>query len=871
MSGSITSHASISSHTSSSNHNADGSTSNATIRHHYHTHESQSLEQIGDTAYTTLLGRAHSSTDHPTLLDDSQDVLATPPAIAPSLLPEDSRILTPAKTIENINNYPVRILSDGAVQVMRGNWAAVLAIPNGTTDFVKRFFSLVLVESHADTKRMFAHLERGSQERMIFSVIRFALTNNFHEDPLKHIGVVHAHLGVKREDFVVFNRCFIAALGDILTEKGKAGEWGDGDESVWEAAMHLIASFMVPFSDEAEGLIERVSTRVGGAGVVKGVHETLMAYFQERLLPREDGVFIAASHIPQGPSDVIEYCVIQAPLTFSHSLTFVERRLQPCGRILYFVDRSNRPKCFIDLRHAKSVESIRDKDSYLIVIANEHNDLIHYIRFHSESGCEQWAVQINQRWKQFNSLSPIPTVRDVDKIVSNVFDSKQILQFTPADFVFLNLLGKGSFGKVVKVQHKDTKRIYAMKIIQKSNFQSMRNIVEVRRERAVLESVDCPFIVHFHGFFQSSDRLYFLFDFLSGGELFFRTKQAPDHHFDELTCRFYAAEIAVALEHLRIRRIVHRDIKGDNFVLDSDGHVVLTDFGFAKVLDNAKRNTATCGTLAYIAPEVLAPGPDGYSYEVDWWSLGVVMFTMLTGYFPFLRRTPQETAKAIVYDSLRFPSNVETTHRARSLCRHLMDKNPTTRISTLAKLKEHSFFAGFDWEALESRRMEPPFVPERTGPNTKYFHSKFTDQQYNLSQHQQPGLTNESQRSDNGGGGVTSSNDPRSDGSVVTSMPTAESTDPSSPLPRQLNVFSSYFFEQEEYASETNLLKKIAKKKQHYSSGGDVPQPAASTNNEDGVGKISSDFDAEEDEACVRDDGLRSRRYNHNVPTANNV
>ena len=265
-----------------------------------------------------------------------------------------------------------------------------------------------------------------------------------------------------------------------------------------------------------------------------------------------------------------------------------------------------------------------------------------------------------------------------------------------------------------------------MKVIHKNSFRSVRNVIEVRRERAILDTINHPFIVQFFGVFQSEDKLYFLFDFLSGGELFHHTKNAPGHHFSEEACRFYLAEIACALEHLRQHRIIHRDIKGDNFVLDKDGHVVLTDFGFAKVLNERRKNKSTCGTLAYIAPEVIAPTPMGYNYEVDWWSMGVVMFTMLTGFFPFLRPKPQDTAKAIVRDSLRFPPKPALSKNAQDVCKQLLRKRPYERISTLAMLKAHPFYEGFDWDALESRRMAPPFSPDRTGSNTKYFSKKYT-------------------------------------------------------------------------------------------------------------------------------------------------
>jgi hemoglobin-like flavoprotein len=176
-------------------------------------------------------------------------------------------------TLADINANPSRLLSPETIEVLSSTWDVIVASPGGTSEFAKRFFSMMIVEARDNAKRMFAHLSRSTQEHMIQSVVRFAVTNNFHPEPLKHVGVVHAHLGVQREDFITFNRCFLETLRAMLG----TSEWSDHRGDVWRDTMDLMASLMIPMSEEAEGLIAKVSHRSNGAGVVLGLHEKLVS------------------------------------------------------------------------------------------------------------------------------------------------------------------------------------------------------------------------------------------------------------------------------------------------------------------------------------------------------------------------------------------------------------------------------------------------------------------------------------------------------------------------------------------------------------------------------------------------------------------
>ncbi|KAG5506790.1 hypothetical protein GH5_06005 [Leishmania sp. Ghana 2012 LV757] len=350
-----------------------------------------------------------------------------------------------------------------------------------------------------------------------------------------------------------------------------------------------------------------------------------------------------------------------------------------------------------------------------------YQGVLHHFFFANPSTRNQW----DQRLVQLSWMMQSPT--HLEKVVAAPHHVERYLRnrisfpIVPGAFDCLDMLGVGTFGRVLLVEHKLSKHLFAMKVIRKSGFHGVRNVIEVRREK-ILYALDCPYIMKIHGSFQTNSRVYMLFDYLPGAELLLHTQLAHEHHFDEATSRFYIAELAVAVEYLRVRGIVHRDIKGDNLVLDSEGHVVLTDFGFAKSIlaepedpnhpARVIRQHTSCGTLAYIAPEVLCSSRrrSGYGPAVDWWSLGVVLFTLLTGYFPFLKPTGPATSHAIVHSALQFPPQPSLSQEARSLLQQLLQKDPASRITSLAKLRRHPFFNGFDWAACLARRLPPPLV-----------------------------------------------------------------------------------------------------------------------------------------------------------------
>eukprot|EP01061_Rhynchopus_euleeides_P024840 TRINITY_DN40002_c0_g1_i1.p1 TRINITY_DN40002_c0_g1~~TRINITY_DN40002_c0_g1_i1.p1 ORF type:complete len:778 (+),score=199.73 TRINITY_DN40002_c0_g1_i1:124-2457(+) len=287
-------------------------------------------------------------------------------------------------------------------------------------------------------------------------------------------------------------------------------------------------------------------------------------------------------------------------------------------------------------------------------------------------------------------------------------------RYRPEDFDFLSVLGKGSFGRVCKVREKKLGTLYACKVLQKAALLKESQIRNVSREKSILLNIRHPYIVKLHAAFQTRGRLFLLFDFLSGGELFVHMTRSASRHFDERRAQFYIAEVMLAIDHLHRHDIVHRDLKAENLVLDAEGHVVLTDFGFAKTIDRNEANTTKCGTLPYMAPEMLQQGPNGYGVEVDLWALGVLLFLMLTGCYPFWAEEQMQTVRQILERDIQpkaFPVRPFLSMGAKDLVTKLLTKEPSARLSSSGFIA-HRWFKSFDWAACRVRNLQPPPVPE---------------------------------------------------------------------------------------------------------------------------------------------------------------
>ncbi|XP_032082366.1 ribosomal protein S6 kinase alpha-3 isoform X1 [Thamnophis elegans] len=295
-------------------------------------------------------------------------------------------------------------------------------------------------------------------------------------------------------------------------------------------------------------------------------------------------------------------------------------------------------------------------------------------------------------------------------------------------FELLKVLGQGSFGKVFlvkKISGSDAKQLYAMKVLKKATLK-VRDRVRTKMERDILVEVNHPFIVKLHYAFQTEGKLYLILDFLRGGDLF--TRLSKEVMFTEDDVKFYLAELALALDHLHSLGIIYRDLKPENILLDEEGHIKLTDFGLSKEsIDHEKKAYSFCGTVEYMAPEVV--NRRGHTQSADWWSFGVLMFEMLTGTLPFQGKDRKETMTMILKAKLGMPQFLSP--EAQSLLRMLFKRNPANRLGAgpdgVEEIKRHPFFSTIDWNKLYRREINPPFKPATGRPeDTFYFDSEFT-------------------------------------------------------------------------------------------------------------------------------------------------
>lgn len=299
------------------------------------------------------------------------------------------------------------------------------------------------------------------------------------------------------------------------------------------------------------------------------------------------------------------------------------------------------------------------------------------------------------------------------------------------DFEPLRCLGKGAFGTVHLVKQQASGRLFAQKQFKKASLTVHKRLIEqTRTERTILESVNRhPFVVKLYYAFQDHEKLYLILEYAQGGELFHHL--AMERMFSEETAAFYMAEMVLALEHLHHNvRVIYRDLKPENCLLDAEGHLLLTDFGLSKVAleEEEHRANSVLGTIEYMAPEVIQG--QGYDFAVDWWSLGAIGFDLLTGSPPFGGNNHTKIQQNILKQKLQLPYFLGPD--AKDLLTRLLRKEPHkrlcgTEVKGLKTLKSHRFFRRIDWKKLERREVEPPIQPVVTDPElAENFSNDFT-------------------------------------------------------------------------------------------------------------------------------------------------
>ncbi|KAF4105522.1 protein kinase C epsilon type isoform X1 [Onychostoma macrolepis] len=305
----------------------------------------------------------------------------------------------------------------------------------------------------------------------------------------------------------------------------------------------------------------------------------------------------------------------------------------------------------------------------------------------------------------------------------------QTKRMTLEDFSFIKVLGKGSFGKVMLAELRGTDEVYAVKVLKKDVILQDDDVDCTMTEKRILALArKHPYLTQLYCCFQTKDRLFFVMEYVNGGDLMFQIQRS--RKFDEARSRFYAAEVTSALMFLHQNGVIYRDLKLDNILLDAEGHCKLADFGMCKegILDGIT-TTTFCGTPDYIAPEILQELE--YGPSVDWWALGVLMYEMMAGQPPFEADNEDDLFESILHDDVLYP--VWLSKEAVSILKAFMTKSPSKRLGCVVSqgleeaIKVHPFFKEIDWVLLEQRKIKPPFKPRiKTKRDVNNFDQDFT-------------------------------------------------------------------------------------------------------------------------------------------------
>lgn len=282
------------------------------------------------------------------------------------------------------------------------------------------------------------------------------------------------------------------------------------------------------------------------------------------------------------------------------------------------------------------------------------------------------------------------------------------------DFEPIKTVGTGHFGRVVFAQHKPSKKYYALKILEKTKVISSNQLQHVKNEKRILQCVHFPFLVTLKYNFKDNANLYMALDFIPGGEMFSHLQTC--RKFNENMARFYTSQVVLSFEYLHNLGIIYRDLKPENLLLDSKGYLKITDFGFAKKIDN-RRTWTRCGTTEYLAPEVVLR--KGYSYSVDWWTVGILLYEMTNGQPPFRDKNPEDVYTKIIAGKVSFPTHMGRT--LRSIISELLKIDVTKRLGSKTSngvddVKRHPFFHNIDWMAMLQKKYPAPIIPKLNGP-----------------------------------------------------------------------------------------------------------------------------------------------------------
>ncbi|XP_026153765.1 serine/threonine-protein kinase N2 isoform X2 [Mastacembelus armatus] len=342
---------------------------------------------------------------------------------------------------------------------------------------------------------------------------------------------------------------------------------------------------------------------------------------------------------------------------------------------------------------------------------------------------------IRKNTKDDSPLSPGEKTSPVPKQQPSVHPSLQSVilprkeeKLGMEDFNCISVLGRGHFGKVLLAEYKKSGKLYAIKALKKGDIVTRDEVDSLMCEKRIFEVINAsrhPFLVNLYGCFQTADHVCFVMAYSAGGDLMTHIHTSI---FTEKQTQFYCSCVLLALEFLHQNKIVYRDLKLDNLLMDADGFVRIADFGLCKEgMGHGDRTSTFCGTPEFLAPEVLTES--NYTRSVDWWGLGVLIYEMLVGESPFPGDDEEEVFDSIVNDDVRYPRFLSP--ESVSLIQKLLQKNPEMRLGAgvedASVIKRHRFFQGMHWEALLAKKVKPPFLPVIRAPqDVSNFDEEFT-------------------------------------------------------------------------------------------------------------------------------------------------
>ena len=399
-------------------------------------------------------------------------------------------------------------------------------------------------------------------------------------------------------------------------------------------------------------------------------------------------------------------------LSYEHRTPVIEMMLYILCKVkkicsvfkVYYVDKVNLDK--VMTTHAKYKEKIfiRPPDS--------DSTLVDLDRFEEEEQKE------NERKTQLKTRTTMMFNKN----------KKENVELSITDFELIKVLGKGAFGKVILAQKLDSKKFYAIKILKKKDIIDQDQLEHTKAEKSILQHVNHPFVVGLEYAFQTPEKVYFVLEFMSGGELFQHLRTFK--RFSEEQARFYAACITLGLGHLHNKNYIYRDLKLENLLLDEQGYAKITDFGLAKQISADQKATTFCGTPEYLAPEVVLC--KGHNRPADWWSLGILIYEMMSGTPAFYSSNPQQMYKKIVKEDVVFKQNVSISDEGKDIILQLLQKDPANRLGSKndsLDVMSHPWFKSIDMTKLLTRQLKAPFVPKTAGDEwIQNFDSEFTNE-----------------------------------------------------------------------------------------------------------------------------------------------